>query len=203
MTGPIPSRDAAQDDSMDADDAVQFDSEMQWGVDVLVGSDDVDQYGATTSPAGGQITSSAYNASYHPGSFSPIYEDQSPGSESGPDSGSSPVGPITPFCDFVDRAVAHAQSYATQHGNGTGLVPTEPYRQVKQTQVVACQPPAFFPAIMEQPGMQVHIPTTVNPAPPAVAYKKLSEPLSEWVTGYVWKVCTTGMSLPPAFAQPS
>jgi hypothetical protein len=187
---------------MDADDAVQFDSEMQWGVDVLVGSDDVDQYGATTSPADGQTTSSAYNASYHAGAFSPIYEDQSPGSDSGPDSGSSPVGPITPFCDFVDRAVAHAQSYATQHSYSAEPAPTDAYYQEKPAQVAACQPPAFFPAITE-PHAQVQNPTNAGPAPPAVAYKKLSEPLSEWVAGYVWKVCTTGMSLPSAFAQPS
>ena len=30
----------------------------------------------------------------------------------------------------------------------------------------------------------------------SVSYKKLAEPLADWVASYVWKVCTTGMSLP-------
>ena len=47
------------------------------------------------------------------------------------------------------------------------------------------------------------------PAPEAVAtptasiaYKKLAEPLAEWIANYVWKVCTTGMNLPATYAQP-
>jgi hypothetical protein len=30
-------------------------------------------------------------------------------------------------------------------------------------------------------------------------YKRLAEPLANWIADYVWKVCTTGLSLPPPF----
>ena len=35
-----------------------------------------------------------------------------------------------------------------------------------------------------------------------INYKRLAESLSQWVATYVWKLCTTGMSLPSEFAVP-
>ncbi|KAH6871006.1 hypothetical protein BKA70DRAFT_362752 [Coprinopsis sp. MPI-PUGE-AT-0042] len=83
-------------------------------------------------------------------SYNPTYRDHSPSTDSGPDSASSPLGPITPFADFIDRAVA-----AEQHHSATA------------------------------------------------GFRQLALPLSEWLANYVWRVCTTGLSLSPVFTYPS
>ncbi|EGO01705.1 hypothetical protein SERLA73DRAFT_132166, partial [Serpula lacrymans var. lacrymans S7.3] len=31
-------------------------------------------------------------------------------------------------------------------------------------------------------------------------YRKLAEPLAQWIVAYVWKVCTTGTGQAPGFA---
>ncbi|KDR83411.1 hypothetical protein GALMADRAFT_219236 [Galerina marginata CBS 339.88] len=140
------------------------------------------------------------NRCYHSGAFSPIFEDQSPGSASGPDSGSSPLEPLTPFGEFVDRAVADAQ-YASLDGHyvDRGVI-RDYYKENDIPDVYQAAP--VFPSIADQPKQQDLISDTVTPSS-SVGYKTLAEPLSEWVANYVWNVCTTGFSLPSAFAQPS
>ena len=134
---------------------------------------------------------SAY--SYHLKGFTPIFED-SPGSASGGEDGSSPMEPLTPFGDFVDRAVATTHSYPSlnNHYDDRGLV-------VEQD---AYQAAPVFPSIADVPKQQDPIQESSAAPSATVNYQKLSEPLAEWVATYVWKVCTTGFSLPPGFAQP-
>jgi hypothetical protein len=184
---------------------------MRWDVDLLVGSEEDDAMAADhahrgiTAPLAQMPTDSAVpnNRSYQAGAFSPIFEDQSPGSASGPDNDSSPLEPITPFGDFVDRAVADTDPYATsfssQYVEQSAMAD---YYQGKQLNVETYQAPPVFPTLTEPPKDQEHIGDTITSSP-TVGYKTLSEPLSEWIASYVWKVCTTGFSLPLTFAQPS
>ncbi|KAJ3516202.1 hypothetical protein NLJ89_g1275 [Agrocybe chaxingu] len=172
---------------------LQFETRKIWEDSSRATYDGVDMHGENryhhrdSSPQ-----DAAFDAarSSHLGVFTPILEDQSPGS--GPGSGSSPLEPLTPFCDYIDRAVAAAHTAIQYEDRGI----------YQDTQAVpsACAPPVF-PSIAEQP-QQDPITDTVTPIT-TVDYKKLTEPLSEWMANYVWKVCTTGYSLPPAFAQPS
>lgn len=127
--------------------------------------------------------------------FTPILEDHSPGSASGPDAGSSPLEPLTPFTDFVDRAVGPTQP---------GAQPGEfDLYAVSRDQQVAQEIPHIptFPSIADVPKQQEHVTTTSPTA--TIGYKKLIEPLSEWIANYIWRVCTTGYSLSPTFKQTS
>ncbi|KAF8901665.1 hypothetical protein CPB84DRAFT_1815119 [Gymnopilus junonius] len=159
-------------------------------------------YSSDSSPLG-FLTDSATlcNRSYHPGAFSPIFEDQSPGLASGPDSGSSPLEPLTPFGDFVDRAVAGAQHAVLDDLYVERSAHVEDHQE-KQVIPDVYQAVPIFPTIADAPGQQDLISDTVTFGATS-GYKKLAEPLSEWVANYVWKICTTGFNLPPAFTQPS
>ncbi|KAL0573713.1 hypothetical protein V5O48_008232 [Marasmius crinis-equi] len=119
---------------------------------------------------------------YGTDSFTPFYEDESPNGSAG-HAGSSPIEPVTPFVDYVDRAVA-VNHYATQ----------EWCHESKPA-------PQFFslPPVAELTQEPVPAATAVPDlvAPTATAgYRKLSEPLSEWIANFVWKACTTGSNLP-------
>jgi len=132
------------------------------------------------------------------GAFSPLVEDPSPDAHQY-DPCSSPIGPVTPtpFGDFIDRAITSnyveptidptypdlgRQSYNAYHGNQ--------------------QPQYGQPASKQSPRKQV--PTVAAPPPTATTeYKKLVDPLSEWLGCYVWRVCSTGTGLPSNFARPS
>lgn len=130
-----------------------------------------------------------YPRSYERGAFSPVLEDVSDNEPS-----SSPVGPATPFADYVDRAVAdshyaqHVQAPAASQHAQSGYGDEHCGNQCYQCQQNAHPAPAPEPVVT---------PTASS------AYRKLAEPLAEWMATFVWKVCTTGMSLPPAYAQPS
>lgn len=144
----------------------------------------------------------AYSRSYERGAFSPVLEDVSDNEPA-----SSPAGPATPFADYVDRAVAdsrlfqyprppaavahHAQLLYGEEYCGNQCYQCQHY---VAEQNVPAPPVAAAPAAAPEP---VVTPTA------SVAYRKLAEPLAEWMTTFVWKVCTTGMSLPPTYAQPS
>ncbi|KAF8165028.1 hypothetical protein B0H34DRAFT_670973 [Crassisporium funariophilum] len=182
-------------------DQTCLDNKPQWSFNLLIEHDGVDQMELDrpdTSPAGHSKDSGTFHHRlYQQGDFTPIFDNQSPGSESGPENSSSPLEPVTPFGDFVDRAVAAAQypAYGTTVINN-GVQPD--YYEEKQAGFYA---PPVFPTIAEQPN-QEPVADTVAPSV-NVSYKKLTEPLSEWTANYVWKVCTSGLNLPPAFAQPS
>ncbi|KAF9534924.1 hypothetical protein CPB83DRAFT_755408 [Crepidotus variabilis] len=137
---------------------------------------------------------------YDMGAFSPLYEDHSPSSDSGPDDGSSPLEPLTPFGDYVDREISAAQPYFETQYDERGI-PAADYYQGKTIQEVTHAAPVF-PSIADVPKQQDPAPPASSSAPSATTgYKKLSEPLAEWIANYVWRVCTTGFDLPPAFTQ--
>lgn len=130
-------------------------------------------------------------------SYSPTPEgDASPEPNADEDPASSPLGPITPFGVFVDRAVA-----AAQFSNGPEvLLPTLPpgphspygirygaqlHASIPQYEAASQRPETVMPPVQD-----------VIPMPSAThSYKKVADPLAEWVATYIWKVCTTGMSL--------
>jgi hypothetical protein len=121
-------------------------------------------------------------------SYSPPQEGAS---SSGPapdeDPASSPLGPITPFGVFVDRAVA-----ASHFSSKADLAITPPFDH-NSTQYA---PPhaATLPYANQQP--EVFPTPDVVPMPPAtLSYKKIADPLAEWIATFIWKVCTTGMCL--------
>ncbi|TFK43233.1 hypothetical protein BDQ12DRAFT_170059 [Crucibulum laeve] len=142
--------------------------------------------------------------SYERGAFTPIFEDQSPGVASGPD-GSSPLGPLTPLSEFVDRAVATEQHpYTSYNGQYDNALPAAEYAYSgKDSGVHYHEPPVAYPTIAEQPKEQASAVSEIATPSATTGYKKLAEPLSEWVASYVWKVCTTGFSLPPMFVRGS
>ena len=179
------------------------------GHDILIGQDALaaagsDMHRASSGSGGtppvGILTDSVTlcNRSYL---SSPIYDDQSPGSASGPDSGSSPLEPLTPFGDFVDRAIAESQHAVLEDHYVDHSALADDYQE-KQIVPEVYQAAPVFPTIAEAPKQQDPVSDTLTPGSSGW-YKKLAEPLSEWVANYVWKVCTTGFSLPPAFVQPS
>ncbi|KAL0949893.1 hypothetical protein HGRIS_009923 [Hohenbuehelia grisea] len=116
----------------------------------------------------------------------------------------SPIEPVTPFAEFVDREVATScqafdalsspnfgpdtgYPHATAHGAVT-------YYAIPQAFPQAPEPPKD-PAPAAAPVSEVVTPSA------SPGYRKLAEPLSEWIANYVWKVCTTGYSLPPVYAR--
>jgi hypothetical protein len=130
----------------------------------------------------------AGQAIYDRGAFTPVFEDDSPQR----DAVSSPLGPMTPFGEFVDRAVAAAPGHSTSDIHLR--MPLEKGGMCDGVEEPAC-PPLELP---KEPALPEPV---VTPSASA-AYKKLSEPLSEWISNYIWKVCTTGMSLPAVFSRP-
>lgn len=122
-----------------------------------------------------------------------------PDSPSGHDS-SSPMETVTPFVEFIDRAVAAAQYPISNDGYADSSVTQECYQDT-QAVLNACQAPPVFPSIAES--LPKHQPVLDTVPSTSLGFKKLSGPLADWVANYVWKACTTGLSLPSAFSQPS
>ena len=122
-----------------------------------------------------------------------------PDSSSGHDSGSSPMEPVTPFVEFIDHAVAAPQYSISDDGYANSNVTHECYQDA-QTVLSTCQVPPVSPSIAEPP-LKHHL--VVDTVTFSLGFKKLSGPLADWVANYVWKTCTTGLSLPPTFSQPS
>lgn len=127
---------------------------------------------------------------------SPYTPNDSPGSDSGPDDDSSPLEPITPFADFIDRAVAAEQPFC----NERSIVTDSSIEFGKQKEEKAL----VFPTLAEpaKEAAPAPLPDVVTPSA-TTGYKKLAEPISEWLASYVWKVCTTGLDLPMLFRYPS
>ncbi|KAF8803818.1 hypothetical protein BYT27DRAFT_6720568 [Phlegmacium glaucopus] len=122
-------------------------------------------------------------------------------SPSGHDSGSSPMEPVTPFGEYIDRAVAAAQYPISDDGYADANAIHECYQDT-QAVLNASQAPPVFPSIAEPPPKHQPVADTATPST-TLGFKKLSGPLADWVANYVWKVCTTGLSLPSAFSQSS
>ncbi|EPQ59382.1 hypothetical protein GLOTRDRAFT_33627 [Gloeophyllum trabeum ATCC 11539] len=137
---------------------------------------------------------------YEKGAFTPVFEDMSPEADGG-EADSSPPEPVTPFGEYVDRAMA-----------------TGPPVQVYESMPA---PPNYYPQeyhytysmVQYQPQQDVNKDAqAVHQVAPSVsdsatapvasaAYRKLAEPLSEWVASYVWKACVTGMGLPAEYTE--
>ena len=127
------------------------------------------------------------------GAFSPLLEDPFPDTDQC-DPGSSPIGPVTPtpFGDFIDRAITsgytdptYLRSYGSYHGN-------QQQQHSQLNHIVSKQSPRKY------------VPTVAAPPPTATTeYKKLADPLSEWLACYVWRVCSTGAGLPSHFVRAS
>ncbi|THV05470.1 hypothetical protein K435DRAFT_106642 [Dendrothele bispora CBS 962.96] len=159
-------------------------------VDMHISSDYPTDFGGNTTYSKRNSLNVVYDHQTR-GAFSPIFEDQSPAARSEQDLSSSPIEPITPFGDFVDRAVATSQHNVSERGGYGGLTQI-PFHHQQQQQSVT------------QPG--VELPKEPVPAPASApelmtptatsGYRKLSEPLSEWIANFVWKACTTGLNLP-------
>ncbi|KAJ3776668.1 hypothetical protein FB446DRAFT_784972 [Lentinula raphanica] len=135
------------------------------------------------------------------GVFTPMIEDESPDTRSLPEASSSPIEPVTPFGDFVDRAVSSA-SYSAAF-NCAYVAPASLANAAKDS----CHLQTFVLHSVTQ--HQVDLPKEPVPAPApelvtptaTSGYRKLSEPLSEWLANFVWKVCTTGANVPPSVGK--
>lgn len=187
------------DDEMSSDcsgmDQHPCDNESRWSASspaATVDAADVSQYSvAEDRPGWHRDDGIVFEAQqYERGAFSPVYEDDSPQMIDGPDVTSSPIGPATPFGEFVDRAVATADSYTSLDGSNDLPRSESPYHFADDIrgQYQECEDKVAAPML----GPVVVPSTPIN-------YKKLAEPLADWVASYVWKMCTTGMSLPSEF----
>ncbi|KAJ6599343.1 hypothetical protein DFH09DRAFT_1389769 [Mycena vulgaris] len=193
--------DGDADDEMSSDysalDRVHCDNDSQWSSSSL-GMEIDYQSQLDISPAANYD-----DRFYERGAFTPVFEDQSPGVYSGPDIGSSPVGPVTPFGEFVDRAVA-AES-CTTYGQSISAK-SQAAQQAHCSSGSQSYAPAGFPSYipLDRPkeDAPAAAPEVVTPSATS-GYRKLAEPLSDWVANYVWKACTTGFSLPSAFSRTS
>lgn len=136
------------------------------------------------------------------GVFSPLYEEVSPELATGNDPASSPVGPNTPFGEYIDRAVADAQDVYYDSGRNATEAQQGHYNYAGEYCNPQCYQCQHFQAV--EPAAQAPpAPEPVVTPSATTAYKRLAEPISEWMANFVWKVCTTGMSLRPDYAQPS
>ncbi|KAI0719647.1 hypothetical protein C8T65DRAFT_736586 [Cerioporus squamosus] len=149
-------------------------------------------------------------AAYEKGAFSPVLEDYSPQvpedlspePAAGAEPASSPVGPATPFADYVDNAFAEAQhGPALQRSRDVEVSRAPPVYAVHDGYHASCYQCQTYQ--VEQPVQQAPVVDSVVAPVATAAYKKLAAPLSEWMVNFVWKVCTTGKCLSPDYAQPS
>lgn len=138
---------------------------------------------------------------YERGAFSPVFEDESPGFGSGLEASSSPMEPVTPFCDFVDRVVAG--TLPSKQSGGMDFNDTE--NAIRKAKVPSLQDlqNAGAGQIVEQAKQPPQAPVSATISSSPSAYKKLAEPLAEWMANYVWKVCMTGNNLPPNYVNPT
>lgn len=91
------------------------------------------------------------------------------------------MGPVTPFATYVDNITASEATLVSQHF------------VFEEAQVQAIQP-------MPSPQLQKPPPREKLTDPVYIkAYQDIAGPLSDWIADYVWKVCTTGLSLPARF----
>jgi len=193
---PNPGSDNDADDEMNSDysmDHSHLDSQSQWSASLHIGPNrsvlehrsDLQAFTSLPDIQGERPT------------FSPTGQDRSPGDDSGQERNSSPPQPITPFGEFVDRVVTSVQP----HHDG-GIVPSND----AAADDYPCGP-RCCPSQLAYPTIGEHHPAA--PASEAITpsattgYKKLAEPLADWVSNYVWKVCTTGLSLPSTYVRSS
>jgi hypothetical protein len=198
----------------DADDELSPMDEAGWHTErILQFTDEDDDMGAERDSDSGSLEYASgrriavvdayadgrqtFPHSYERGVFSPVLEDISDN-----EPGSSPIGPTTPFADFVDRAVRGPDIVVNHARSANEVVQPVQFCYINGfcgNQCYQCQHCPAEQAIHQIPPA----PEPVVTPTASVAYRKLAEPLAEWMVSFVWKVCTTGMSLPPQYAQPT
>ncbi|KAF8631242.1 hypothetical protein AX15_002571 [Amanita polypyramis BW_CC] len=197
---PVSSVDSATDDEM------HFDL-PQWKWDPYLDADYMcedsleDFVAPNPSPISIEIDVSNHTAhSYERGAFSPVLEEESPGFGSNEhEAETSPLEPITPFCEFVDKAVAGVQP--SNQTCGTGLTCTESLMPLYDKDSLLTKRDSSPGPIGEQPKPPIQPSVSEEFTNSAAAYKKLAEPLAEWMANFVWKVCTTGVGLPSNYVN--
>ncbi|KAJ3899500.1 hypothetical protein F5879DRAFT_993730 [Lentinula edodes] len=117
----------------------------------------------------------------------PIFEDDSPEFWSVLEVSSSPLEPVTPFGGFVDRAVSSTSAALS----GSYVSQASLAGAAKDT----CQWPGDHSHHAAQPFTELVTPAATS------GYRKLSEPLSEWIVNFVWKECATGTNIPSSLAK--
>jgi len=192
----VSANDGEADDEMQLDlPQWKWESCMDYAVESLP-----QQFGAPNSSPASVHTDVSIPAAhpYERGAFSPVFEDESPGFGEG---APSPMEPVTPFCDFVDRVVAGTLPSKQSGGmDFTGAENAMPKARVPCLQDFQS---AGAAQIVEQPKQPAQAPVSATISSSATAYKKLAEPLAEWMASYVWKVCTTGYNLPSNYVNPT
>ena len=130
------------------------------------------------------------------GLFAPILEDDSPDMMNG-DIGSSPIEPVTPFGDYVDRAVA-ASDATLLH---------DPLVRSKSQELqlpisIKCDSQSYHLPLYPHAEVKEEPIVTMNEHPPTASliHRQLTEPMAEWLVSYVWKVCTNVLLLPQTIA---
>lgn len=154
-------------------------------------------YQAVSYPADADVDGrQTFPPSYERGAFSPVLEDVSDN-----EPGSSPIGPTTPFADFVDRAVGGSHATLNHGRSAVDMRRQAPYCYGDGYCTNQCYQCQHCPVdqVVDQ---AAPVPESVVTPTASAAYRKLAEPLADWTVSFVWKVCTTGMSLPPQYAQP-
>jgi len=126
-------------------------------------------------------------------SYSPPSEEGA-SSEPAPDEdpASSPLGPITPFGVFVDRAVP-APPFSG--GPNVALPIAAPFEHDSVQYGVLPPHPTLQYEIADHQQDVPSVPDLMPMPSATLSYKKVADPLAEWVATFVWKVCTTGMCL--------
>ncbi|TFK27023.1 hypothetical protein FA15DRAFT_236766 [Coprinopsis marcescibilis] len=186
------------------DEVAEWDERCAAGdvADMMDMDDDDDDDAVDTSPNLVFTDLATYeDQTYRYGAFCPTYDGHSPGSDSGPETGSSPLGPITPFTDFIDRAVA-TEHPCVAADDLIAIASNVDYGFCKDKVAAEPRQAPIFPTLAETVKESAPAPDVVTPSASS-GYRQLVQPLSEWLANYVWRVCTTGLSLSPVFTQPS
>ncbi|OCH92903.1 hypothetical protein OBBRIDRAFT_392435 [Obba rivulosa] len=184
--------DDEYDDSSSAD-ARYEDVHMYMGHQVPVATIDTYGMGMAASHPAAPPAVDHYEEEYARGAFTPVFEDMSPEPAEYHDPASSPIGPSTPFTEFVDKAVASVDQDRTRQG-----VPQNAYNYHAEY----C-PPQCYQCRVDPTMQAAAMPEPVVTPSATSTYKRLAEPLSEWIASYVWKMCTTGLGLSSSYVQPS
>lgn len=120
--------------------------------------------------------------------FAPVLEDDSEDMI-----GSSPIGPMTPFAEYVDRAVS-ASDVATLCDIPLKQEEIHLYHGLQCYDMMDYQ---YADPIKQEPVAPVS-----DPAPTASSkYKKFAEPMADFIVSYVWKVCNNSIALPAAVSR--
>jgi hypothetical protein len=130
------------------------------------------------------------------GLFAPILEDDSPDMMNG-DIGSSPIEPVTPFGDYVDRAVAASDTTVVHD-------PFVPARSQEFQLPISvncdsqlCHLHPYPHAELKEESLSA---VNEQPSTASLIHKQLAEPMAEWLVSYAWKVCTNVLVLPRTIA---